>query len=202
MHQLIKKYPIISDQITMDELSVLLRELESVLQANVAGDVVELGCYEGTSALFEARLLQSLSPTKQLWLYDSFEGLPPKVTADQSPSGVQFIAGELRASKSHLLQNFKKAGLPHPHVKKAWFSQLVPQDLPPKICFAFLDGDFYESIRDSLRLVWPNMAAGGVVLVDDYQNEALPGAARATDEFCNARSLQIRAEKSLAIIRV
>lgn len=199
---LLQKYPIVSDQITSSELLVLLRELQSVLQKNVVGDVVELGCFEGTSALFEARLLQALAPHKQLWLYDSFEGLPPKTVQDQSPAGMQFKQGELNASKSKLQAHFKKAHLPLPHIKKAWFNQLVPTDLPFQICFAFLDGDFYGSIKDSLKLVWPKMAPGGVILVDDYQNEALPGAAKAVDEFAMHYNLKVTAEKSLGTIRL
>jgi O-methyltransferase len=196
----LQKYPIISDQITRDELLVLLRELAAVLGRGVAGDIVELGCYEGTSALFEARIMQAMAPHKQLWLYDSFQGLPVKASQDSSPVGTQFKQGELNANKSNLIAHFKKAGLPMPHIKKAWFNDLAPADLPDNICFAFLDGDFYESIKDSLKLVWPKLVMGGVLVVDDYQNEALPGAATAVDEFAKKHGINISVEQSLAVL--
>ena len=200
-HQYLQKYPITSSQMTSAELLVLMRELQAVLSKNIEGDVVELGCYEGTSALFEARLLRELAPHKYLWLYDSFEGLPPKTSADTSPLGTQFKRGELHASQAKLRANFRKAGLPTPLIKKAWFNQLLPQHLPNVICFAYLDGDFYESIRESLVLVWPKMATGGVVIIDDYANQSLPGAAKAVNEFATKHQLKIRSEKSLAIIK-
>ena len=50
--------------------------------------------------------------------------------------------------------------------------ELTDQDLPEKIAFVFLDGDFYESIRDSLRLVASRMAEEGIVVVHDYTNLA------------------------------
>jgi len=199
--KLVQKQHIISDQIRPDELLVLLTELKKVLDQGVEGDVVELGCYEGTSALFEQRLLQELAPDKKLWLYDSFEGLPDKTIQDESALGTQFKQGELKASKAVLAKNFVKAGLKIPEIKRAWFYELDPSDLPDQICFAFLDGDFYESILDSLKLVWPKMAQGGVIIVDDYQNQALPGAAQAVNEFFVGKSVQIIAAKTLAIIK-
>ena len=96
--QYIQKYPIITAQITKDELLVLLQQLSLVLAQNVAGDVVELGCYEGSSALFLSRMLQDTAPHKRLWLYDSFEGLPPKTAADASAVGMQFKQGQLHGA--------------------------------------------------------------------------------------------------------
>ena len=127
---LLRRYPIISQQMTRAELVVLLSELQNVLSTDIEGDVVELGCYEGTSALFEARMLREFAPHKMLWLYDSFEGLPEKTTPDNSPAGLQYKAGELNASKAKLLTHFSRAGLPRPHIKKAWFGDLTPHDLP------------------------------------------------------------------------
>lgn len=199
--KLIAKYRIISEQIRSDELEVLLRELNKVLLQGVEGDAVEMGCYEGTSALFEARMLDELAPEKTLWLYDSFEGLPNKSEEDKTPLGEAFREGELKASRARLEKNFIKAGLAMPEIKRAWFFELDPSDLPQQICFAFLDGDFYESILDSLSLVWPKIASGGVIIVDDYQNPKLPGAARAVEHFFANKKVTIQAAKSLAIIR-
>ncbi len=199
---LLKKHRIMSDQIRPDEMLVLLSSLEAVLQQNIAGDVVELGCYEGTSALFEARMIAELKSEKKLWLYDSFEGLPAKTEQDSSVLGEAFKAGELKASKAVLAKNFVKAGLKIPEIKRAWFYELDPEDLPEQICFAFLDGDFYESIMDSFKLVWPKMTKGGVIIVDDYQNPKLPGAKTAVDEFFADKNVRIKTQKTLAIIEL
>lgn len=201
VRELIRKYRIISEQIKADELEVLLRELELVLKNGITGDVVEMGCYEGTSALFEARLMEQITPDKKLWLYDSFEGLPDKTVNDMSAAGELFVGGALKASKARLERNFHKANLPLPEVKRAWFYELDAEDLPDQICFAFLDGDFYESIMDCFKLIWPKLTDGAVVVVDDYQNGALPGVAKAVDEWVIKNNLQILVEKSLAILR-
>ena len=96
--------------------------------------------------------------------------------------GENFRAGELMVTKREVKERFLRAGLPVPVIVKGWFSELAPSDLPEKIAFAFLDGDFYESIRDSLKLVLPRMVEGGVLVVHDYDNPALPGVKKAVDE--------------------
>jgi O-methyltransferase len=200
--EIIRKHSIISEQIKKDELVVMLRELEQVLKADIAGDVVELGCYEGTSAVFFQRMLVAENSDKKLWLYDSFEGLPEKTNEDIAAGGELFVGGALRANRARLQRNFIKAGLKQPEVKKAWFYELDPDDLPEQVCYAFLDGDFYESILDSLKIVWPKMSKGGVVIVDDYQSIKLPGVKKAVDEFAALHKLGIKVEKSLAIVSV
>lgn len=200
--KLVAKTNIISLQMRPGELVVLLEELVKVIKNNVEGDVVEMGCYEGTSALFEQRVLQQMAPTKKLWLYDSFEGLPEKTLQDQTALGEAFKAGELKASKAVLAKNFVKAGLKIPEIKRAWFYELDLSDLPDQICFAFLDGDFYESILDSLKLVYPKMATGGVIIIDDYANFKLPGAKKAVNEFATQHSLTVTSKESLAVIKM
>ena len=192
----------VTGQVTQDELKIIKRELSSVLKAKVKGDVVELGCYEGGSAVYIQSLLQEVSSLKKLWLYDSFEGLPEKTKEDITKLGNEFKTGELKASKSRLERHFHKAGLPLPEIKKAWFFELDSSDLPESICFAFLDGDYYESIKDSLKLVWPLLSAGAILIVDDYQNPKLPGVKKAVDEWSSQYEVAVHAESSLAIISV
>ena len=86
-------------------------------------------------------------------------------------------------------------------VHKAWFDELTPQDVPEDIMFAFLDGDYYQSIMDSLRLVAPKLTPDAVLVVDDYANEALPGAARAADAWLQTHPrFRYRVEASLAVM--
>ncbi|NTW61335.1 hypothetical protein HGB24_01430, partial [Candidatus Saccharibacteria bacterium] len=73
---------------------------------------------------------------------------------------------------------------------------------PDKIAFAFLDGDYYRSVADPIKLISNRLQNGATVIVDDYANPALPGAARATDEWLKGRSYSLRVEHSLAIIYV
>jgi O-methyltransferase len=192
------KTKLLSDQVDEREIRVILRELELVLQKAVDGDVVEFGCYVGTTSVFLADRLKATS--RQLYLYDSFEGLPPKSSQDESPAGLQFKTGELLATKKQLVRNLKQANVPMPIIKKGWFSDCTDADVPKTIAFAFLDGDYYHSVHDPLKLIWPYLSPGATIIVDDYANEALPGAAKAVDEWLRIHKGRLVVEHSLAII--
>ena len=201
--QLLAKYPIISDQVDAKELRVLLRELEKALRSGTTGNIVEFGCYVGTTSLFIRRLLDAYRFAGEFHVYDSFAGLPEKTSADNSAAGEQFKAGELLAPRKTFVYNFKKAGLKLPIIHKGWFADFTPKDVPENIIFAFFDGDFYESIADSFGVCDGKFHRKAAIIVDDYANEALPGAARAVDKWlANNRQYTSRTESSLAIIHI
>lgn len=197
---LLRTYPLISDQVDKRELGVVLRELEKHLQRGETGSVVEFGCYAGTTSLFIRRLLDQYHSSAEFHVYDSFVGLPPKTSKDQSAAGDQFVTGELAVAKKEFIANFRKAGLRTPVIHKGWFNAVTPDRVPEAIFFAFLDGDYYESIRDSLMCIAPKLATRTTIIVDDYANEALPGAARATDEWVARGAWHLRTEASLAVL--
>jgi O-methyltransferase len=203
---LLTRFPIISDQIQRPALEVVLGQLSKVLQANISGDITEFGCYIGTTSLFIRRLMDSYSIDadqpggRQLHVYDSFEGLPAKQAQDNSAVGADFKAGELRVSKKQLLNEFQKAHLRKPIVHKGWFAELEAADVPDSIAFAFLDGDFYDSIMDSLKLVWPRLTAGGIICFDDYQREALPGVTTATRDYFQGKPPAMSVSHNIGIL--
>ena len=200
--ELLKKHRIVSEQVDARELRMLLLELETLLKAGVHGNVVELGCYVGTTSLFIRRLLNAYQFSGEFHVYDSFSGLPPKTSKDMSEAGAQFVTGELLASRKTLIEHFKKAGLQLPIIHKCWFNELQESDIPKEVFFAFFDGDYYESIRDSFRVVAPHLAGRAVIVVDDYISDALPGAARATNEWAESRDAKVQGQSSLGIIRL
>ena len=202
--ELLNRYQIISDQIDRAGLTVVLRELNGVLEKGIDGDVAEFGCYSGTTSLFVRRLLDrqpAESARRRFYVYDSFAGLPAKTAPDASTVGEAFQAGQLGVSKREFLQNFHKAGLRPPITQKGWFKNLAKSQLPNKIAFSFLDGDFYQSIIDSLNLVWPRLSPGGTVVIDDYQREALPGVTKAVHDFFGGSPAGLRHEHNQAIIK-
>ena len=187
-----------NDQVSRAETYKIIEIARGCLK--VPGDFVELGCYKGDTSLLLAEVLKG--GDKRLWIYDSLEGLPDKTDADESAVGESFKGGELFVTKREVKERFLRANLPVPAIKKAWFNELTDNDLPERIAFAFLDGDFYESIRDSLKLVASKMAPGGVIIVHDYSNPALPGVAKAVDEWTKGKNLEIMRYESVVVIKV
>ena len=197
-----KKQPATVSQVSSAETAILISLLQQVLAKNIAGDVVELGCYKGDTSILFQRELQKTDKT--LWLYDSFAGLPEKTREDSSAAGDQFKSGELFVTKREVIEKFKRQSLPLPKIKKAFFEDLDPiSDLPNKICFAFLDGDLYTSIKTSLSLIESKMQPGSIIVVHDYNNPELPGSARAVDEWFKnhpGKYSSFQVKETLAII--
>ena len=185
-----------NDQVSALETEKIIELAREKLKCQ--GDFVELGCYKGDTSLLLAEVLKGTD--KKLWIYDSFEGLPEKSEIDESALGINFKVGELYVTKREVKERFLRANLPVPVIKKAWFNELGDSDLPKKISFAFLDGDLYESIKDSLKLIEDKMSVGGVIVVHDYSNEALPGVAKATEEWMKEKRHELLRYESLAMI--
>ena len=216
-------------QVSDDETQIILDEARKVLRndcigdcvegcvgdivESCVGDIVEFGCYKGDTSLLLERMLEREFPSSsvKLWLYDSFEGLPERSREDISVAGDAFSAGELLATKREVVEKFKKAGLRVPRIRKGFFEELEMMEknysrnvigvLPEKISFAFLDGDLYQSIKTSLRLVAPRIM-NGTIVVHDYNNPQLPGVAKAVDEWIAQQKTapRLQRRKSLAII--
>ena len=206
-----------NDQVSLKETEYIIDSATSALE--IEGDFVELGCYRGDTSLCLAEVVENFNKNLQnisvepvensgenlarkLWIYDSFEGLPEKNREDESVLGKEFVSGALEVTKREVKERFLKAGLKVPIIKKAWFNELTSDDMPEKIAFAFLDGDFYESIRDSLNLVTPLMTSGGVILVHDYNNPALPGVKKAVDEWLTGKNLKTEIFETLIKITI
>lgn len=191
---------LLSDQVDKKEIEIIVRELKRVISNNINGDVVEFGCYVGTTSVYLADVLKSIGNGKQLYVYDSFAGLPEKTKEDLGLLGEHFKPGELYASKKQFIKNLMHANMPIPHIKKAWFSELKSEDIPEKVSFAFLDGDYYSSIVDPLKLLESHLTPGATIVIDDYGNLALPGVARAVDEWLAKHPAIKKVEQSLVII--
>ena len=185
-----------NDQVSELETDRIIRLARQ--QLSCRGDFVELGCYKGDTSLLLAEVLRGTE--KKLWIYDSFEGLPEKSENDESALGENFKGGELFVTKREVKERFLRSGLSVPIIKKAWFSDLSEDDLPEEIALAFLDGDFYESIRDSLKLIESRMVDKGVIIVHDYNNPALPGVRKAVDEWMPGHKMTMKSYQSMAVL--
>lgn len=173
--------------ISREQIRVLLSVLDSILQKNIPGDIVEFGCYVGESSKYLRMILDYYRSDKNLYVYDSFEGLPPLSTYEENTG---WRAGTLKTSEDILLSNFYNNGLRPPIVTKAWFKDISDSNIPDSISFAFLDGDFYDSIYDSLNKIYHKMSRGSAILFHDYERPDLPGVKAAIVDFISQANIQ------------
>jgi|GEM_PF-218226 len=180
--QLLNAYPI-NSQIMMGkpQLYVILAKLEEILQQDIEGEIVELGCNAGSTSLFIRRMLNIYKSPKQFHVYDSFEGLPEHTENDIGK--IQRYKGECKTTRETFIRNFREANLLCPVINEGWFKEIPDEKYPAKIAFAFFDGDFYTSIIDSFNKVYHKLTKNAVVCFHDYSNENLPGVKKACDDF-------------------
>lgn len=162
---------LLKNTLEMQDFSRIIHICHYVLETQeLEGDMVEFGCYCGHTS----KLISYISE-KSLYVYDSFEGLP---------DSEEKLPGEMKTSLDLLCENFVYDSIRIPHIRKGWFSDITPDQVPDKISFAHLDGDLYISIIDPLKLIYDRMVTGGVILVDDYGDDVYwPGARKAVDDF-------------------
>ena len=178
VEKIIEQHPeTISTLVNIEQMRYILDGLYSV--KDIPGDVVELACNIGTTALYIRRLLNMLESDKIYHVYDSFEGLPEPEEVD----GDLCKKGDMQKNQEDLINSFLVAGLEIPVIHKGWFAEIPDNEYPDKICFAFFDGDFCSSILDSFCKVYHKMSKGGVIIVHDYEGAQLPGVKVACDYF-------------------
>jgi O-methyltransferase len=148
--------------------------IETILRDEVPGDVIETGVWRGGACIFMKALLNVAGDSRrQVWVADSFEGLPrPQSTVDQSHEYSQsaWKWEELRVSLEEVKKNFEKYGLLDDQVRflKGWFKDVLPEAPIERLSLIRLDGDMYESTMDAVSALYPKLSAGGFVIVDDY----------------------------------
>lgn len=164
--------------------------LEGLIESNIEGDIIELGCFTGQCALLFQKVIEQKKSNKQLHLYDSFQSaFTHKGNIEES-----------------LLQNFDKAGLQKPVLHKGYFQDTLPEQLPEKISFAHIDcgygGDATEHkniILFCLENIYSRMSKGAICVLMDYHNSALdnigwdvnPGVKPACDKFFSGKPEEI-----------
>ncbi len=139
------------------------------------GAIVELGVFRGGSA----KLIARLKGDKELYLFDTFEGMPSvRSDVDQHEPG-DFGDTSLEAVKAYL------TGFDNIFFYQGLFPEsarpLVGKS--PQFCFVHLDADIYESTKAGLEFFYPRTVKGGMILSHDYRNLRCPGVKRAFDEF-------------------
>ena len=143
----------------------------------IPGAVGEFGCHAGRTAVLMASLTD-----KPLYLYDSFKGLPP--TCEHDKTSDVFHEGAMSISEDAVRSRFRFHGLSQPSIVSKFFNEIQDADLPEHFAFVHLDGDFYDSILSSLVHAYPRMSPGGIIIIDDFGWEELPGVIKAVNDYC------------------
>lgn len=165
---------------------------ERVIADEVPGDLIEAGVWRGGASILMRAVLKAHScADRVVVLADSFQGLPA-AGADDDPLDRRIRwskFSELAVSEAEVRANFERYGLLDDQVQfvAGWFRDTMPTLAGRQWALIRLDADMYSSTMDVLTALYPGLAKGGLLIVDDYGEVA--SARRAVDDFRRAHGI-------------
>ena len=182
-----------ADRPTDAETMIGLRRLDNleecivdVLRRGVPGDLMETGSWRGGATIFMRAVLAAHDDSgRQVWVADSFEGLPrpdpEKFPADRDDPHWTYEG--LAVPVEQVRENFRRYGLLDDRVRflVGWFRDTLPTAPVEELAVLRLDGDMYESTMEALEALYPKLSVGGYLIVDDYG--AIPSCRLAVDDY-------------------
>lgn len=200
IHKKVKPYTMTSPE----RVFALCRAVKYIHENNIEGDIAECGVWKGGSMMAVAEtLLKSGDTSRNLYLFDTFEGMTPPTDKDVDITGV---TAERLLEKSDIMKDdsvwccaslemvrsaLNSVGYPvkKMHFVKGMVEQTIPLSAPDKIALLRLDTDWYESTRHEMEHLFPRLVKGGVLIIDDYGH--WQGAKKAVDEYFEKNNVKI-----------
>ena len=137
--------------------------------------------------------LKYLKLNKNIWGYDTFQGVPnqdfkydkilgkkTKIKIEDQQNENDNLYPDIHKVEKHLKNNgFKK--IPRLIKGDTRKTLKIKKNIPKKISFFRLDTDFYESTLNELKTFYPLLSKNGVLMIDDYGHHL--GCKKAVDEY-------------------
>jgi len=187
-----------------ERLFALIQAVLYVSAASVPGDIVECGVWRGGSMMAAARtLIECADVTRELYLFDTFEGMSPPTDRDVAIDG-QIASALLHAQEKNdpssawcyaTLEDVQSAmsstgyGMDRIHFMKGKVEDTIPDGAPSRIAILRLDTDWYESTRHELEHLYPRLSPRGVLIIDDYGHWV--GCRQAVDEYIHSNKITL-----------
>jgi SAM-dependent methyltransferase len=185
MWKLIDHWPLYVGKVNLARNLAITDLLKSTL--NVPGDVVEFGCWKGSTSLLLAKLLAIFDPEgpKMLHVFDSFEGLTHFHDSDTT---AQSQRGNYHGSREHLescarLADVFSSIVIHEGKIESTLPKFAIENREKRFSFVYCDTDLYLATATILENVWRLMSVGGLMVFDQWNMADFPGEGIAVNQF-------------------
>lgn len=183
---------------SLKKMEALNKSVIYINENNIDGALVECGVFKGGSVMNMALTQLQYPDLRHIYLYDTFEGMTPAGEFDINHRGIpasiilkkpskKCIAPLEEVKQNIYLTNYPKEFL---HFIKGDVAQTLKQNPPPKIAVLRLDTDWYESTKAELEILYPKLAKGGVLILDDYGY--WKGARKAVDDYFDSLKIHLK----------
>jgi hypothetical protein len=186
-------------------IELTISETIRVIKEGRPGDLAEFGIWMG-GASFAMLLAQRKifgKVVKPVWMFDSFQGLPPAGERDGS-AAVEYqknvASPKFYDNCAAPLERVKEAkakfgfGDDEAIIVPGWFSDTIPAKLDHLaergIALLRIDCDWYEPVKLVLDQITPIVADHGSIILDDYYT--WDGCSRATHDYLSENKLPYR----------
>ena len=168
-------------------LASLYKLSKEIDRRGVVGDIVECGVYNGGSSALMASVCCHSSIERDIWLFDSFEGLPEPT--DKDGKKAQSCGWWCHGNLDKVKRIYQSLCIPEYRVRivKGWFKDTFPSTQVQDIALLHIDADWYESVKLCFENFYERVQPGGFIVIDDYGH--WEGCKRATDEFLTSRAI-------------
>jgi hypothetical protein len=185
-------YPLVREHTLLryETLRSLYEAAHYVVRQGIRGSAVECGVARGGSGATIATALSETDPSRQIFLFDTFDGLPAPTRENPDYERAVQLIGKCRGGLEEVDGLFHRLGLRNFRLVKGMFQETLPVADTGDISLLHIDGDWYESTRACLESLWDRVSEGGIVQIDDYGE--WQGCKKAVDEFFSERAMNIR----------
>jgi O-methyltransferase len=164
----------------LNRLDDLQACVESVVRDGVEGDLIEAGAWRGGASMLMRATLDTLGASdRTVHVADSFQGFP----ADEAHGHLRatdFLAVPLEEVQASFTRFGLDAGV---RFVPGFFDETLPALAGGRWSIVRLDADTYEATRLALEVLYPGLARGGYLIVDDFGVMAKEDCRRAVEEF-------------------
>jgi O-methyltransferase len=178
----------------------LIQAVRYVSTNSIPGAFVECGVWKGGSMAAIARtLLEVQDIRRELYLFDTFEGMTEPTAKDVDYAGKRASQALLDSPGDRCddapLEQVKEVlyGTGYPREKIHFVQGKVEDTLlrsaPDLIALLRLDTDWYDSTRHELVHLFPRLSKAGVIIIDDYGH--WQGSRQACDEYFTQNHIPI-----------
>ena len=155
------------------------------------GDFVECGVCTGIYSLAICDYVDFNRTAKKFYLIDTFCGVPEEQVEPDHLQTVRHLNGQYYHSDSYerACANFKQ--FPRASVIRGKVPDVLPNLDIGVICYLHLDMNIAYPERAAIEYLWPKLAPGAFVLLDDYAWDGHERQASALNEFADKAGVEI-----------